>query len=158
MTVDSRIVELSRTAFIPAFLEFEFPLRPSMNLKKAAFSRSRPLCLVRTSQCGELSEKTTWIDWEFCSNNEKMRSCTDFHCCSANSQSAKCSRRYRMCVVSRLPLQASCKRKVIMFLGLHKRSIQRALGVLSLAAAMLAISASSPTALQATQEEAGKQC
>ena len=40
-----------------------------------------------------------------------------------------------------------------MFLGLHKRSIQRALGVLSLAAAMLAISASSPTALQATQEE-----
>ena len=40
-----------------------------------------------------------------------------------------------------------------MFLGLHKRSIQRALGVLSMSAAMLAISASSPTALQATQEE-----
>lgn len=40
-----------------------------------------------------------------------------------------------------------------MFSGLHKRSIQRALGVLSLAAAMLAISASSSTTLQATQEE-----
>ena len=41
-----------------------------------------------------------------------------------------------------------------MFSGLRKRSIQRALGVLSLAVAMAALSASSPTTLQATQEAA----
>ncbi len=41
-----------------------------------------------------------------------------------------------------------------MFLGLHKRSIQRALGVLSLATALLTAAASSSTTLQATQEDA----
>jgi hypothetical protein len=41
-----------------------------------------------------------------------------------------------------------------MFSGLRKRSIQRALGVLSLTVALVTIAASSPTTLQATQDAA----